>query len=126
MIVAFVLSGCAAMGLEESETGVWELAADPSPSSTSIDVGVSRLECASGVTGEVLAPRVTVEDNRIVVTTPVAYTGDDTATWLENDVVPLTVELGEPIGSRSLVDGACLTTDAADTSFCRDEVRWRP
>lgn len=126
LVVAFTLSGCAAIGLEESETGIWELTADPSPSSTSIDVGVSRLECASGVTGEVLAPRVTVEDERIVITTPVADNGSDEGECPGNDIVPLTVDLGEAIGDRLLVDGACLSTEAADTTFCENEVRWRP
>ncbi|MDJ1114725.1 hypothetical protein [Microbacterium dauci] len=126
VVVALALTGCASMGLAPSETGVWELEADPSPSSTSIEVGVSRLECASGVTGELSEPRVTAEDDRIVITTPVADNGSDDGECPGNDVVPLTVDLGEPIGERTLVDGACLSTEAADTELCADAVRWRP
>lgn len=124
--LASALAGCAAPGLPAGETAVWELQSTPSPESTSIDVGVTRLECASGVTGTVLGPRVTAEDDRIVITTPVADNRSDAAECQGNDVVPVTVELGEPIGDRMLVDGACLVTEAADTSFCEDAVRWRP
>jgi hypothetical protein len=126
IVIALALTGCASMGLEPSETGVWQLQADPAPSSTSIEVGVSRLECASGVTGDLREPRVTTEVDRIVITTPVADNGSDDGECPGNDVVPLTVDIGEPIGDRTLVDGACLSTEAADTELCADAVRWRP
>ena len=38
------------------------------------------------------------------------------------------VELDEPIGTREIVDGACLSGEAETTSFCveEDPIRWSP
>ncbi|WP_404446084.1 hypothetical protein LG315_02420 [Microbacterium marinum] len=122
------ISGCAGMvdSRPTGETGVWELQAEPSRDSTSIDIVVSRLECASGVTGELLDPLVRYEDNRVVVTTPVADNGTDDGECQGNNGVALNVSLGEALGERILVDGACLDTDARTTTLCDDPVRWRP
>ena len=83
---------------------------------------MSRLGCANGVTGEVLPPDVQVLDDRVVVTFEVAALGPGDATCPGNDLVPYTVELGEPIGDRMLIDGACLDGGpAATTSWCIDD-----
>jgi hypothetical protein len=107
--------------------GLWELA-DPSSvtsESTTLDLGVTRLECASGVTGDVLEPQVTYEDDRILIRTDVAPLGLEAADCQGNDVVPIVIELAEPVGDRDLVDAACSDDRAAATVFCEDDgVRW--
>ncbi|NOJ61334.1 hypothetical protein [Arthrobacter sp. 260] len=41
--------------------------------------------------------------------------------------MPLTVDLGEPVGDRQLVDGACLVVDAVAAGYGEyDAVRWTP
>lgn len=131
-----VLAGSALLLLAAcgSETGVgsgsrgdpatWELRQDVTATSRSLDIGVTRLDCASGVTGEVLDPRVTYETERIVVEVDVAPIGDGAQDCQGNDVVPVTLELEEEVGERQLVDGACLDGEAATTSSCESEVRW--
>jgi hypothetical protein len=80
---------------------------------------VTRLDCNGGVTGEVLEPTVEVDNAEIVVTFTVkAAPGGDCPT---NDQVPFVVDVGQPIGARRLLDGACRPTgEAASTSFCED------
>ena len=107
--------------------GLWELA-DPSSvtsESTTLELGVTRLECSNGVTGEVLDPHVIYEHDRILIRTDVAPLGLDAANCQGNDVVPIVVELAEPVGDRDLVDAACSDDRAASTVFCEDDgVRW--
>lgn len=128
ILLTVSVSGCAGTvdSRPSGETGVWQLQSEPSRDSTSIDVVVSRFECASGVTGEVLNPLVRSERDRVVVTTPVADNGTDDGECQGNNGVGLNVSLGESLGERILVDGACLDTDARTTTLCDDPVRWRP
>lgn len=120
---ALVLTGCASGA---AETGTWELRSTPSPKSTEVALVVSRLECAGGVTGEVLSPVVRIEDERVVIETPVADNGSDDGECPGNDAVPVTVRLAEPLGDRALVDGACLDGEAAGLTMCDQPERWRP
>ena len=106
------------------DPATWELRQDVTETNESLDIGVTRLGCASGVTGEVLEPRVTYEAERIVVEVDVALIGDGAHNCQGNDVVPVTVPLDEPVGQRQIVDGACLDGEAATTLFCESEVRW--
>ncbi|MEE6272269.1 hypothetical protein V2J56_02775 [Georgenia sp. MJ206] len=123
------LDGVQPLGTTRGEAATWALS-DPaavSAGSVSIDIGVTRLACASGVTGEVLEPQVTYEADRVVVEVDVAPLGGSATsihTCQGNDVVPVRVELDEPIGDRQLVDGACLAGLAIDTAFCLDAARW--
>jgi hypothetical protein len=107
--------------------GVWELT-DPTAvtaESTTLDLGVTRLECSNGVTGDVLEPQVVYDDDRILIRTDVAPLGLEAADCRGNDVVPIVVELAEPVGDRDLVDAACGEDRAAATVFCEnDGVRW--
>jgi hypothetical protein len=146
---AFLLSGCDASAPDVGDTGssspqasdtgssasavgnigTWQLlnAAEVTPESTTLQLGVTRLECSSGVTGTVLDPRVRVEQERIVIRTDVEPLPPGGYTCQGNDVVPVTVELNEPIGKRELVDAACLGGRAVNTAPCTDNgVRWRP
>lgn len=112
----------------DGDTAVWDVdAADPpTPSATSITAMVSRLGCSGGETGEVLAPVVSADAERVVLTFSVEPLPDDVDyTCPGNPAVPYVVELDEPLGDRELVDGACLSGDAASTSHCSDgAVRW--
>lgn len=113
----------------EGSTAVWTTddTAPPSRDSESFTALVTRLECSSGQTGEVLEPHVTADGDRIVVTFTVAPLPEGGYECPSNDQVPYTVQLEEPIGERTLVDGACLSGPALTTSFCTEgPTRWAP
>jgi hypothetical protein len=97
-------------------------------SSTRFVALVTRLECNSGVTGEVAPPGVRVTDTEVVVTFAVEPRDAGAADCQGNDQVPYDVLLDEPLGGRTLVDGQCKPgAEAATTSFCRDGgTRWEP
>lgn len=111
----------------EGEAAVWDIDSDASPSgaSESFRAMVTRLGCSGGETGEVLDPTVVAEADRIVVTFTVEpLPGGDCPS---NNQVPYVVQLDGPVGQRELVDGACLSGEAASTSFCSEgAVRWSP
>lgn len=107
---------------------VWHLE-DPdavTSASTTLDLLVTRVECASAFTGEVLSPQVTVSETEISIRTEVEWIDmGGVALCPGNPHVPVTVELSEPIGDRVLVDEGCLRFDT--TSHCTDGgIRWRP
>lgn len=120
---AALLLGACGSGIE-GDPATWELLGDVSAESRTLDIGVTRLGCAGGVTGDVHEPQVSYEEDRIVVEVDVAPLGDDAYDCQGNDVVPMTVELDEAVGERSLVDGACLDGEAGTTALCTTEVRW--
>jgi hypothetical protein len=113
---------------EMGEIGTWELLNSSITSdSTVLQLGVTRLGCASGVTGAVLDPVVQVKRERIVIRTDVEALSPGGYTCQGNNSVPVTVELDEPVGKRELVDAACLEGRAVNTAACMDKgVRWRP
>lgn len=97
------------------------------PESTTLDLLVTRIECASGYTGEVLQPVVTIAEDRITIRTIVEALSPGAALCPGNPYVPLTVELPEPVGDRLLVDDACRHPDLLTTVFCVDDgLRWQP
>src|SRR5690554_393846 len=106
------------------DPATWELTGHVTQDSRTLQIGVTRLGCAGGVTGEVLEPQVAYEGDRIVITVDVAALDDGAYSCPSNDVVLVVVELDEPIGDRTLVDGACLEGEAGTTSFCSDAARW--
>jgi hypothetical protein len=127
-IGVITLAGCAAPPPNPG-VGIWQLRdADAVDATTqSLDIEVMRLECSGGETGEVLEPDVTIEDDRILIRTDVAPLPEGAYGCPDNDWVGVTLELGEPLGDRELVDAACLDDRAAATVFCEDDgVRWRP
>ena len=108
--------------LSGGEPAVWYVdpRQDMTPESTTFTALVSRMACNSGVTGNVLAPAIDAGPAEIVITFRV---GPDerpgAATCQSNDEVPVEVELREPLGQRSLVDGECSQNDGAKTTgFC--------
>jgi len=110
-------------------TGVWQLAEPESvsPTSTSLKLKVTRLECASGHTGRILKPVVSLGTNDIVIRTDVADRHSRADTCQGNDSVTVTVDLSEPVGDRALIDAACLAGEAVRGRQCaQGAVRWRP
>lgn len=101
---------------------------DVTSASESFTALVTRLACNSGVTGAVLPPTVKSSDARVVVTFTVKAGQPGAQTCIGNRPVPVVVNLGEAIGQRQLVDGACHSGgEAATTSFCiHGSVRWNP
>lgn len=109
------------------ETAVWRANPEDPPTSSAetFTALVTRLDCSSGVTGEVLEPSIVVRHDAVVVTFEVAPLPRGNYTCQGNDEVPYVVDVGEPIGVRDVVDGACLSGEAQSTSFCTDgAVRW--
>lgn len=116
-------------GVGGGDPGIWELAdpASVTSASTSIAILVTRLGCASGRTGTVLVPVYALTETAVILRTDVAMMSSRGAqTCPGNDQVPITVVLPEPIGNRSLVDGACSQPPAASTSSCFDKGVRRP
>lgn len=139
VIAALALGGCGAVGprsvpiprpsAEQQALGTWELLHPDqvTPESTSLEVGVQRVGCAGGVTGEVLEPQVNVEAAKIVIQTDVAALPDGAYTCPSNDTVAITIKLPEPVGSRELVDAVCLDTERQGHAYCTDGgIRWAP
>ena len=139
----FIMTGCVQPGMtpqepladqpgvsvpaEPGDVATWEVLGGASTDSTSIEVGVTRLGCAGGQTGTPLTPGVAYEPDRIIIEINVDPLDPDMAyTCQTNDMVPVTVDLSEPVGDRMLVDGACLMIAAGGTTVCDDPhgVRW--
>jgi hypothetical protein len=112
------------------DPAVWSISShdDVTSASRSFTAYVTRLGCNGGVTGEVLRPTVDERDTLIVVTFTVKPAAPGAHTCQGNPRVPIAVDLGEAIGERQLVDGACDPGEAAaTTAFCVDgSVRWKP
>ena len=131
LLVSFTLftSGCSQKSGDSGDSAQWELtnSAEVNAQSTTLTVGVSRLGCAGGETGKVLAPTIKYDATQILIRTDVEALTGDAYSCPSNDVVPLTIELSEPVGKRELVDASCLEAEAASTSMCTDGgVRWTP
>ena len=138
IVAALLLAGCQQtgpgneIGADEpdavltGETATWQLgdSVNLGSDSTSIEVEVTRLGCASGVTGETLAPIVTYSSEQIAIRIDVEPFDGDGAECPGNDAVPVVVQLDQPLGQRTLIDGGCLRSDAANTATCESDLRW--
>ena len=136
LILALLLSGCQqdtprndadhVAQISEGAAAVWQLtdASEISTEADSIEVGVMRMQCSGGVTGETLAPAVDYEKTRIVVRIDVVPLEGDAYTCPSNDRVPVSVKLAEPIGDRMIVDGGCTHPDMVPNIYCESDVRW--
>lgn len=109
--------------------------APPSRTSTAFDVGVMRIGCAGGMTGEVLEPEVEFTSTAITITYEVEPLGTGAVPPCPgNDTVTVRLDLGQRVGDRALVDGGCrerrpVLTLPLDPEFgCNsgglDTVRW--
>lgn len=136
---ALVVAGCgtAKPQPEGSDTpgeaagapGTWELlnAGDMTAESTTLQLGVTRASCAGGVTGTVLEPVVQTAAGRITITANVEPMPPGGYTCQSNNIVPVTVQLPEPVGNRELFDAICLDSSNLTTAFCVDGgIRWQP
>jgi len=123
----------AAMPPSQGSDGTWWI---PRPEqitsdSTSINIMVTRTGCASGHTGEIMEPVVSMGVSDIIIRTDVAplKTGDGAHGYVcpGNDSVAVTVDLPEPIGERVLLDAICLDGPDIDYADCMDgPIRWSP
>ncbi|MFZ4718156.1 MAG: hypothetical protein ACOYMR_01945 [Ilumatobacteraceae bacterium] len=98
----------------------WEAYSVPGPDDTELQLLVTRLSCSSGVTGEVLPADVVETADEVIITAWVKPLPAGDYECPGNDAVPYTVTLSEPLGGRSVVDGACLTGEASQTSYCEN------
>lgn len=107
-------------GGTEGDVALWQLvdSSGADAEDAQIDIAVSRLACASGVTGDLLDAVVTVSPDAVVVRVDAVPLGDGDYTCPSNDLVPVTVTLPEPLAGRDLVDGGCLRPEARDVSGC--------
>lgn len=125
-ILAAPVAACGSTG----DVAVWDLGPGQrlGPSSTTFIALVSRFGCNSGVTGEVLAPEVRLEEAEVVVKFRVMPETRGPADCPSNNQVSYEVDLGEPLGDRALVDGECLPGGAAvNTNDCvTGATRFRP
>jgi hypothetical protein len=102
-------------------TATWQIDPSVPPVSDARNVTalVTRLGCAGGETGRVLSPVVREEGEQVVVTFAVeALAEGRDYTCLGNKPVTQTFALDRPLGSRRLVDGACLSGEALATAPC--------
>lgn len=112
--------------LPAGEPATWVIAPreEPSGQTTSFTALVTGVKCSNGETGRVLDPSIQETDAAIIITFTVqpAELGDCPS----NNQVAYQVELDEPIGSRSLVDGLCSAAPRLSNSvFCADgDQRW--
>lgn len=123
------VSDTGSLAPEVGEIGTWELlnSSEVTSDSTTLQLGVTRLGCAGGVTGTVRDPMVQVEQERIVIRADVEPLSPGAYTCQGNNVVPVAVQLNQPVGKRELVDAACLEGRAINTAACTNNgVRWRP
>jgi len=115
--------------VEFGDPGAWKLI-DPSEvtdESTTLVIAVTRVDCASGVTGRILEPLIEFESDRIVIRADVEELDPGVQTCQGNDAVPMTIDLTEPVGDRELVDAYCLDATAVTTAPCAEGgVRWQP
>jgi hypothetical protein len=115
------------------DPAVWvtDLTAVPQPTASSFTAMASRLGCNDGATGRILPPEVTVTATEVVVRFTAEGLGQGAHRCPGGDWVPYVVDVGEPIGDRALVDGACRGGgQAPGTAYCAEDagrgVRWRP
>jgi hypothetical protein len=111
-----------------AEAAVWFIKSskDVTSASRTFTAYVSGLGCSGGVTGKVLQPTIEKSNTRVVLTFTVEAAPPGGGTCQSNDQVPMVVDLGEALGDRQLVDGACRSgAEAATTAFCvGGSVRW--
>lgn len=113
---------------EPGDTAIWSTdpQALPSPAASRFTALVRRLACNSGVTGKVLRPGIEFSESEVIVTFTVEVDVDG-GDCPSNNPVPYAVELGQPLGNRVLVDGACAEgTEASKLYFCIQDgkIRW--
>jgi hypothetical protein len=110
------------------DAATWSLAPEEllDPKTTFLVVEVTRLGCASGITGTVLDPQIHYDETQVLLRTDVEKIGPGAHECQGNDAVPVEIHLDQPLGVRELVDAACLQGEAVGTAACTEAVRWAP
>jgi hypothetical protein len=122
-----LICGCSLLNRDAAAT--WDLAPDQSldAETTTFTALVTRLDCNSGVTGEVNDAEVEFTDTEVVITFTVSPRTPGDGDCQGNDPVRHEVDLPQALGDRALVDGQCASAEAEDTEPCRpDGVRYTP
>ena len=124
-----LLTACGALPGDTADAS-WKLAPgqEVGPTSRELEVLVTRVECNSGVTGQVEKPEIEVKSDRVIVTFVVTPGRAGSADCQGNPEVAFRLTLPEPLGDRALADGQCLSKDdVARTAFCADDgLRYEP
>ena len=110
------------------DVATWSLAPEEllDPKTTFLVVEVTRLGCASGITGTVLDPQIHYDETQVLLRTDVEKIGQGAHECQGNDAVPVEIHLDQPLGVRGLVDAACLQGEAVGAAACTEAVRWAP
>jgi hypothetical protein len=110
-------------GSETGDEAVWQMNPfEPPPrDGSTFRASVTRVGCNGGVTGRVLPPSIEKTAEVVTVTFSVEKIGAGAHTCPGGPPVPYDVDIGEPIGNRSLVDGACVNGSAASMSLCIED-----
>jgi hypothetical protein len=108
---------------EDSNPATWVVAPNErvTGGTTEFTAIVTRTGCSSGVQGEPRSPDVEYAESEVRVTFRISPR-IDSGTCEGTPGVAYEVELDEPLGDRSLVDGECRPGSTAwATAFCLDE-----
>jgi hypothetical protein len=89
---------------------------------TAFDAVISRTGCSSGKQGQPQTPTVDYTETTVTITVRIEpHVGSGTCQGVAG--VPYRIHLTQPLGQRTMVDGACIPpgTDGLEaTSFCSD------
>ena len=123
------LPSCAEKKQDDSSVASWDLQRPQRLDSATTELAavVTRVGCSSGVQGTPQEPKIEYGDTEVTITFRINPRIDD-GTCLGTTGVPVTIELDESLGDRSLTDGECHPGSPAwATTFCEnDGVRYRP
>ncbi|UYQ78975.1 hypothetical protein OF385_07535 [Glutamicibacter sp. JL.03c] len=99
------------------------------PESTSLDLGVMRMACGSGITGEITGTQVAYSAEDITIGLVVEELDGKAQTCQSNETVPYTIKLDEPVGNRTLTDASCAEAERQQSTLpaCEQHgIRWAP
>ena len=110
-LLVLVLGGCGQGGAGQATSDAplarWQLASEPRSEDRTLSLLVQELECASGQSadGRIVPPEVEYQDDAVIVTMRVERRSDDEDCNGGPDT-PYKLELKEPLGDRTLLDGS--------------------
>lgn len=128
--VPSVLPTSSPSGLVRGDPATWTLADPPavSEASTELKLSVTRVGCANGKTGELMAPQAWADETTIYVRVDaVPITDPAGSVECPSNAPTLTdLDLGEKLGPRRLVDAACFDATVRELAECDSDTRWEP
>ncbi|SCB80717.1 hypothetical protein [Arthrobacter sp. NIO-1057] len=130
LLAGLTITGCSTP-TADTVNAQWTLidSALVTPASTRLELGVMRIACSSGNTGEVTGTQVDYSATTISIGIVVEPLEEKPQSCQSNETVPFTLELEEPVGQRSLIDASCAREDqpADDSQGCaQNGLRWQP